>query len=394
MTVDRSAAASTSRRLRVLLAPSAYYPHVGGIEELTRQLALELNSRGHHVAVLTNRWPEGVVRSEVLDGIPVTRLRFPLPSVRVGSVARFLATSPGAALALLRHVREWRADLVHVIGAGPPSVYLAMLHGHLRTRLVFTGQGELTFDSQGVFEQSATLRAGLRRMLREADAVTACSAFVLRDLQAAGKIAGVTRVIPNGVDPDEFAGVAAEGAFAPYVLAVGRLVPQKGFDVLLEAFRSDSLSELNLVIAGEGFERVRLEARVRELGLASRVHLIGSVDRTRLAQLLGGARVFAFPSRGEAFGIALLEAMAAGVPAVAAAAGGVPELARAEENALLVPTDEPAALAAALARLATDDKLRSHLISGGLTTAATLAWSRIADLYEETYLEAMRRSRG
>ncbi|HJQ51014.1 MAG TPA: glycosyltransferase family 4 protein, partial [Gaiellaceae bacterium] len=241
----------------------------------------------------------------------------------------------------------------------------------------------------GVFEHSATLRAGLRRILGAADAVTACSAFVLRDLEALGPLGGVSRVIPNGVDPDEFDEASPETAFGQYVLAVGRLVPQKGFDVLLGAFRSDSLSGLNLVIAGEGFERTRLEARAKELGLASRVNLVGSVDRARLAQLLRGARVFVFPSRGEPFGIALLEAMAAGVPAVATAAGGVPELARDEQNALLVPTDEPEVLAAAAARLATDESLRTRLISGGLKTAETLAWHRIADLYEETYLRAL-----
>ena len=64
----------------MLLAPSAYYPHVGGIEELTRQLALALHARGHEAAVLTNRWPNGVVESEVLDGVDVLACasRFPL----------------------------------------------------------------------------------------------------------------------------------------------------------------------------------------------------------------------------------------------------------------------------------------------------------------------------
>jgi hypothetical protein len=63
--------------MRIMLAPSAYYPHVGGIEELTRQLALTLESRGHDVSVLTNRWPAGVARHEVLGGVDVTRLAFP-----------------------------------------------------------------------------------------------------------------------------------------------------------------------------------------------------------------------------------------------------------------------------------------------------------------------------
>ena len=379
------------RRLRILLTPSAYYPHVGGIEELTRQLVLALIARGHEAAVLTNRWPAGVRRTDVLDGIHVTRLRFPLPSKRPLAALRFVATSPRAGEALLRHVRRCRPDVVHVIGAGPPSAYLAALHARLRAALVFTAQGELTFDAHAAFERSATLRAGLRRMLRTADAVTACSAFVMRDLEQLEEIRAPAYVVPNGVEPSDFADAPPETGGQPYVLAVGRLVPQKGFDVLLDAFASDQLDGLNLVLAGDGFERASLEARAATLGLSDRVNFLGSVDRARLSRLFRGACAFAFPSRGEAFGIALLEAMAAGVPSIAAAAGGVPELVRDGENALLVEAEDPSALAEALARVVRDEALRERLVREGRKTAARLAWSQIAYRYEEVYLRALAR---
>lgn len=382
---------ASDQPLRVLLVPSAYYPHVGGIEELTRQLALALQAKGHQAAVLTNRWPPGTSSAELLDGIDVTRLRFPLPAARPLAAARFVAAAPVAALALLRHVRRWRPDVVHVIGAGPPAVYLAMLRARLQARLVFTAQGELTFDAQGVFERSASLRAGLRRMLRHADAVTACSAYVMRDLEAFGEIRCPAYVVPNGVDPDDFATApSAPEEVEGYVLGVGRLAPQKGFDVLLEAFASDVLTDSTLVLAGEGMERQKLEARAAELGVVSRVRFLGSVERARLPQLFRGASVFAFPSRGEAFGIALLEAMAAGVPAVAAAAGGIPEFVRDGQNALLVPPDDAPALAEAIARLASDAELRKRLTVGGRKTARELTWRRIADRYESIYLEPAR----
>ena len=78
--------------------------------------------------------------------------------------------------------------------------------------------------------------------------------------------------------------------------------------------------------------------------------------------------------------------MAAGVPAVATAAGGVPEFARDGENALLVPPDNPTALAEGLARLIADAQLRERLSRGGRRTAADLAWSEIARRYEQIYL--------
>src|SRR5919204_2731654 len=240
--------------LRILLVPSAYYPHVGGIEELTRQLALAFEERGHDAAVLTNRWPPGVPRSEMLDGIDVTRLRFPLPAKRLSALAHFFGTSPAAAIALVRHIHRWRPDIVHVIGAGPPSAYVAALHAWLRPPLVFTAQGELTFDAYGVFARSATLLAGLRRILRRADTVTACSAFVMRDLEKLEEIRGPSYVIPNGVEPRDFESVDPDEDFDPYVLGLGRLVPQKGFDLLIDAFAAEEFAEFNLVLAGDGFE--------------------------------------------------------------------------------------------------------------------------------------------
>jgi glycosyltransferase involved in cell wall biosynthesis len=371
--------------LRILLVPSAYYPHVGGIEELTRQLALAFKERGHDAAVLTNRWPPGVPRSEMLDGIDVTRLRFPLPAKRLSALAHFFGTSPAAAIALVRHIHRWRPDIVHVIGAGPPSAYVAALHAWLRPPLVFTAQGELTFDAYGVFARSATLLAGLRRILRRADTVTACSAFVMRDLEKLEEIRGPSYVIPNGVEPRDFESVDPDEDFDPYVLGLGRLVPQKGFDLLIDAFAAEEFAEFNLVLAGDGFERDRLQARALELGIDSRVRFVGAVARPRIARLVRGARVFALPSRGEPFGIALLEAMAAGVPAVATAAGGIPEFARDGVNALLVPPGDAKALATAIARLAFEPELRDRLIAGGRATAEAHAWARIAGRYEDIY---------
>ena len=377
-----------SQSLRILLAPSAYYPNVGGIEELTRQLAIALRSKGHESAVLTNRWPPATARAEKLNGVDVARLRFPLPAASPSDAALFALTAPLAAASVVRAIRSWRPDVVHAIGAGPQAAYVAVLRPLLRARLVFTAQGELTFDAQDVFARSTSLRGGLRRILRAADAVTACSAYVLRDLTDFAAIRGPSWVVPNGVEPADFAQARPESRERPYVLAVGRLVPQKGLDVLIEAFATSALADLDLVIAGDGPERERLRERAAQLRLAQRVHLAGAVDRAGIASLLAGARAFALPSRGEPFGIALLEAMAAGVPAVATRAGGVPEFARDGENALLVRVDDPQELAAALDRVDMNAEVREALVRGGRATADELRWERIARRYLQIYAAA------
>jgi glycogen synthase len=380
---------SPERQLRILLVPSAYYPHVGGIEELTRQLALELERLGHEARVVTNRWPDGVAAEEVLDGVRVRRLRFELPAASPRALVRFGSRAPIAASSLLRLCRSFRPDVVHAIGAGPNAAYLAALRGRLGAALVLTAQGEFGGDPQRAFERSRSLRGGLSRLLRRGSAVTACSSFVLDELARVFEVAAPAVVIPNGVSPDEFdVPRPAANGLGRYVFAVGRLVEQKAFDTLLRGFARAELDGRRLVVAGDGPERPALERLAGELGVD--VSFVGSVGRCRLVELMRGADLFAFPSRYEAFGIALLEAMAAGTPAVAARVGGIPEFASDGENALLVPPDDEDALAAALTRLASDHALRERLAAGGLARAEELSWARIAARYVTLYRRVAR----
>lgn len=376
--------------LRIVLAPSAYDPNVGGIEELTRQLALRLAERGHQASVLTNRWPAALPRTQAIGGVDVLRLGFPLPAMSPAGAARYVATTGVATGRLLRSLRSLSPDVIHVIGAGPQSAYIAALRPLLAPRVVFTSQGEQTFDANDVFSRSTSLRFGLRLMLKRADAVTACSAYVLQHLAAPRAIMSPAMVIPNGVDPTEFA-ASTPDTQRSFVLSVGRLVPQKGFDVLLESAADPRFADTRFVIAGDGPERAALEQRAAALGVSDHVSFAGAVSREKLVQLLSSARAFAFPSRGEAFGMALLEAMAAGVPAVATTAGGIPEFAVDSENALLVPPNSPAAFADGLARILEDGQLADRLGANGRATAATLAWDGIVERYEQVYTEALER---
>jgi glycosyltransferase involved in cell wall biosynthesis len=380
---------SPDRQLRVLLVPSAYYPHVGGIEELTRRLALELERLGHEALVLTNRWPEGVCAEELLDGVRVRRLRFELPAASPRALLRFGVRAPLSAASLLRLRRSFRPDLVHAIGAGPNAAYLAALRARLGAPLVLTAQGEFGGDPHRAFERSRSLRGGLSRLLRRGSAVTACSSFVLDELARVFRVDAPATVIPNGVAPSEFDVPRPHvNGLGRYVFAAGRLVEQKAFDTLLRGFARAELGGRRLVVAGDGPERPALERLAGELAVD--VSFVGAVGRARLVELMRGADLFAFSSRYEAFGIALLEAMAAATPAVATRVGGIPEFASDGENALLVPPDDPEALAAALTRLASDGALRERLVSGGRARAEELSWERIAPRYVALYRQVAR----
>jgi glycosyltransferase involved in cell wall biosynthesis len=188
-------------------------------------------------------------------------------------------------------------------------------------------------------------------------------------------------VIPNGVDGAAFAAAAPWPHPRPYVLAVGRLVPQKGFDVLLAALaRLDH--DVDCLIAGDGPERDALVALRARLGLERRVEFLGTIGPDRLPALYRGATLVACPSRWEGLPLVCLEAMAAGRAVVASAVDGIPDAVVADTTGLLVPRDAPAALATALARLLAAPDVRARMGAAAATRAREeFAWPRVTAAY-------------
>ena len=150
----------------------------------------------------------------------------------------------------------------------------------------------------------------------------------------------------------------------PLVLALGRLVPKKGFDVLLEAIAK--LSSHHLWLAGSGEEETSLRALAQKLDIEDRVHFLGWRDDQ--AALLAAADMVCVPSRSEPFGNVVVEAWASRTALVATRSEGPGWLVTDEENGLLVPIDDADALAAALARVAADPDLADRLVDSGEAT--------------------------
>jgi len=165
----------------------------------------------------------------------------------------------------------------------------------------------------------------------------------------------------------------------PLALALGRLHPNKAFDVLLSAVAR--LPDLHLWLAGEGELRRVLEEQAASLGIGSRVRFLGW--RQDVAALLAAADLLVCPSRQEPLGNVVIEAWAAGKPVVAAASAGPVELIEQGRTGLLVPVDDAAALAASLGRVIGDDDLAAYLAAEGraafeaeFTEARTIAGYR------------------
>lgn len=176
------------------------------------------------------------------------------------------------------------------------------------------------------------------------------------------------QVVPLGVDPAEFVPAAAVPMRLAFeVICVGRLVPQKGQAILVEAVARLAATHpgIHLRLVGDGPDRKALENQVDRLGIREKVTFEGSVNRDRIAGLLSNASLFVLASFAEGIPVALMEAMAREIPVISTYIAGIPELIRPEVDGLLVPPSDVDALAAAIARLADEPDLRSRLGRAG-----------------------------
>jgi glycosyltransferase involved in cell wall biosynthesis len=262
------------------------------------------------------------------------------------------------------------------------------------------------------------LAAG-RALLTAATRIICVSVDVRRHALALGAAAAKLAVVPNGVDARRFApnppapfparerggacrdtsdGAArgdspppsrARGAAPLILLSTGRLIFNKGQGHLLEAMAALRRRGLafRLVLVGEGPLEGRLRRQAERLGLGDTVQFAGY--RQDMPALLRAADVFVRPSLSEGMSLAVLEAMAAGLPVVATDVSGTRELLQNGAGGLIVPPGSPPALADALARLAADAGLRRRLGEAARARALAYDWEHVADLT----LEELRRAR-
>jgi glycosyltransferase involved in cell wall biosynthesis len=278
---------------------------------------------------------------------------------------------PRAIRHLAREIRDFRPDILHAHDY-KTNLLAVLLGPRYGARVVTTVHGYVVRSGR----LSAYYLAD-RWSLRRMDHVIAVS----EDLDALLQRWGIDRsrrtLVQNAIDTEAYArrepipaaksrlGLRPGGLV---VGAVGRLSPEKGFDLLIRSLArlvSDGF-DVELMIAGEGGERPRLEGLVRELGLDGRVRLLG--HRTDVTELYQAMDVYVLSSLREGLPNVLLEAMAMGVPVVATRIAGVPRLVADEVSGLLVDPGSPDGLAAGMSRLLSDPEARARLGQSGRRT--------------------------
>lgn len=385
--------------MRVALANYTLSMMRGGGETRDLALAGELRKLGVDVELLTIKPLWGRVRHPV-DGLPCRYL--PSPYFR-DVVYRLMLLPKGGRLAsfLLRQdVLQFSRRVIEVVAdpaAGFDLVQAAGLYPVVEVKrrrrmpVIIRNQGGLPPPH-------------LRRYVPLADAIIGDGWDAEHFQQRLGR---ELIEIPGGVDLELFRPVETDLRArlglreAEVVLYVGRFAPLKNVSLLIEAFAllQRARPRARLLLVGEGALEGRLRGDARRLGVQEAVLFVGAKPLAELAAYYSAADVFALPSSFDNSPNVLLEAMACALPVVATRVGGVPRYVRDGENGLLVEPGQPAALAAALARVLEDAPLRRRLVAGGLEQVQNgRSWAasarKLLALYERLLREARHQPSG
>jgi len=377
--------------MNILMVTNTFSPHVGGVARSVQGFSDEFRRRGHRVLVV----------APLFEGTPGGEsdvVRMPAVQHFSGSDFSVPVPVPGRIASTLK---SFAPSIVHS--------HHPFLLGDTALRITASRNLPVVFTHHTLYEHYTHYVPGdsprLRRFVLElvsgycnlCDAVVAPSESVANLLRQRGVTTRI-EVISTGVDLAKFSG--GDGAACRQRLGipaeafvvghVGRLAFEKNPKFLAEAAARFLLRKerAHVLVAGDGPARGLFEETFRRAGLASRLHLAGVLDGSKLANAYGAMDVFAFASRTETQGMVLTEAMAAGLPVVAIDAPGVREVVRNEKNGRLLTDEDPEEFAAALAWIASlPPDSRQRLSREIAVTAANFSMARSADRTLELYAE-------
>jgi glycogen(starch) synthase len=365
----------------------------GGVETNVREVARGLAARGETVRVYASDlaseapWAHRTDRPAEVDGVPVDWF----------TVRRRLI--PGLTMPMM-------LGLIPALDRDRPEVIHAHSHryGHLLEAAAVAGRREIPLVVSTHYHPADRREPWTKRgLLRGQDFLF--GAAVYRKAQAIVVETELERrrvsefaprdriqVIPPGVDSAAWAragdGPIPSGLPDEYIVYAGRIASNKGLPGLVEALARLPAEHRRplLLVGAEWGEGERIRATARRLGIEDRVRLLGHrPDPAEYRSILGHARLLVLPSEWEAFGLVLLEAMAARVPVVASAVGGIPEVLEEGAAGRLVPFGDPDALAEAIAESLGNGPETRRRIDRGRARAVELDWSVAVERHRALY---------
>lgn len=382
--------------MNIVMVTGIFPPDIGGPATYVPTMSSALVKRGHKITVVT--LSDRLGHDDRSYTFLVHRIRRGL-----AKPLRFLFT-------VLRILREGRsAQVLYVNGLYLEAVIANFI---LRKPMVQKIVGDWVWERASnkrwvvdSFQEFQKRRYDLKVeflktlrsfCVRRADTVIVPSQFLARAVGHWGVPEKKIAVIYNAVEvgsPSPFKGEGKDEDLSSFaglrpislstrikVVTVGRLVPWKQIDRLIEALCD--CDEAGLVIVGDGPERSRLEALARQRQLADRVYFAGERSKQETAALMAACDLFVLNSSYEGFPHVVLEAMSAGLPVIATAVGGTPELVRQGENGLLIAPDANGTLTKTLMKLVTSSEERQRLAVGAKQTTQRFRRSAMIEATE------------
>lgn len=318
--------------MRILHWNDGYYPRIGGTETLVRDLCHVQQAAGHQVTVVGRALP-GSPAEEVMDGIQVWRR-----PVLDEDLIHQPGLLPRQIKACAEYKHRFQPDIIHIHGC------------HMAGWLYLLSRSAALCPAVLTLHAPLHLPAALqRRVLEEVEILAAVSASMLASFSSQLKNRSrPSHVIHNGLALPEPAPPPPKEITT--ALCLGRMVNEKGFDIALRALAL--VPGVRLIVAGDGIELPHLQQLAAGLGLDHRVDFRGWVHPTAVPDLIASSDVVLMPSRWEEpFGLVALQAAQMSRPIIASRIGGLPEIVLHDTTGILVPPEDPAAMAAALQSL-------------------------------------------
>lgn len=353
-------------KMNVLMITGIFPPDIGGPATYVPTMSSELVKRGHKVTVVT--LSDRLDHNDQSYGFPVQRIRRGL-----FKPWRFLLT----VLGIFRQGRG--AQVLYVNGLYLEAVIANyLLRKPMLQKIVGDWAWERSTNKRWVkdnfeeFQQRkygfkvAMLKALRNFCVRRADSLIAPSDYLARVVAAWGVSASRIVVVYNAVELPAWVRRTVPLKTRWNIVTVGRLVPWKQIDHLIEALAE--IEDAGLVIVGDGPERSRLEDVARAARVTDRIYFAGQSSQEETLGLMNACDLFVLNSTYEGFPHVVLEAMCAGLPVVATEVGGTPELVRDGENGLLISPRANGALASSLRNLLSCSEERQRLAAGGRET--------------------------
>jgi glycosyltransferase involved in cell wall biosynthesis len=420
--------------MNIVLYVNSFLPGVGGRELVVYHLAHELKELGNQVRVIgpAGWWRDRKYKLEFpVHRFPTLRIQKPWRkrlSAKERHAERY-KDAPGwlqehfSMAQLLVDTSIWGCDVVHAHNTYPTGYRAARLKRLRNVPLVVTPHGE---DIHKVREMNFGLRLNshispkIEYAVENADILTAISAAVEESLIDAGSRRGKIRLVPNGVDLNRYANPISVDvrewlklpANSRIITTIGNYHPRKGQEVIIRAMKTVVRSDPNACLVIIGRKPDPLRPLIHELGLKKNVVLTGqikvpsvissaelSVDNQQidwLAAILQSSEIYvsAGVNEGaEGLSLAVLEAMASGLPIVASNISGNRDVVKPELNGVLVTPGDPEMLASELIRILKNETLARQLSEGSHTVARDYSWNSIAKQYMAIYQEARARAR-